>query len=172
MEGGIATLCFATGMAAIGAIVQSLLREGDHIISSTFLFGNTNSLWMTINNQGIRVTMVDVTDVKYVERAIKLKTRIVFLETIANPRTQIADLKRIGDLCHAHKILYIVDNTMTSPYLFQPKVVGANLVINSLTKSIAGHGNALGGSLTDTVLYNWSFYPHILNQYKHIASIY
>jgi O-acetylhomoserine (thiol)-lyase len=169
MEDGLATLCFATGMAAIGAIVQGLIRAGDHIVSSSFLFGNTNSLWMTVNAQGANVSMVDATDVANVEAALTPETRIVFVETIANPRTQIADLKRIGDLCRERGILYIVDNTMTSPYLFRPKTVGAGLVVNSLTKSIAGHGNALGGALTDTGVYDWSRYPHIADNYKKAA---
>lgn len=166
MEDGKSTICFATGMAAIGAIVQGLLREGDHVVSSAFLFGNTNSMWMTVNAQGARVSMVDATDVKNVEAAITPETRLVFVETIANPRTQVADLERIGALCRARGILYVVDNTMTSPYLFRPKSVGAGLVVNSLTKSIGGHGNALGGALTDTGEYDWTRYPHIADTYK------
>lgn len=166
MEDGKSTICFATGMAAIGAIVQGLLREGDHVVSSAFLFGNTNSLWMTVGAQGAKVSMVDATDVKNVEAAITPETRLVFVETIANPRTQVADLKRIGELCRERGILYVVDNTMTSPYLFRPKTVGAGLVVNSLTKSIGGHGNALGGALTDTGEYDWTRYPHIADNYK------
>ncbi|MBK4734087.1 cystathionine gamma-synthase family protein [Noviherbaspirillum pedocola] len=166
MEGGLSTICFATGMAAIGAIAQALLRRGDHVVSSAFLFGNTNSLWQTVAAQGVDVSMVDATDVANVEAALTPATRVVFVETIANPRTQIADLERIGKLCAERGILYVVDNTMTSPYLFQPKAVGAGLVVNALTKSIAGHGNALGGSLTDTGLYDWSRYPHIVDNYK------
>lgn len=166
MEDGKSTICFATGMAAIGAIVQGLLREGDHVVSSAFLFGNTNSLWMTVGAQGAKVSMVDATDVKNVEAAITPNTRLVFVETIANPRTQVADLKRIGELCRERGILYVVDNTMTSPYLFRPKTVGAGLVVNSLTKSIGGHGNALGGALTDTGEYDWTRYPHIADNYK------
>ncbi|MDB5774467.1 MAG: cystathionine gamma-synthase family protein [Herbaspirillum sp.] len=166
MENGVATLCFATGMAAIGAIVQGLLRAGDHVVSSAFLFGNTNSLWQTVSAQGAAVDMVDATDVAAVEAALTPATRMVFVETIANPRTQIADLKAIGELCARRGILYVVDNTMTSPYLFQPKSVGAGLVVNSLTKSIGGHGNALGGALTDTGAYDWARYPHIAENYK------
>lgn len=166
MEHGLSTICFATGMAAIGAVVQGLLRKGDHIVSSAFLFGNTNSLWQTVNAQGIEVSFVDATDVRNVEAAITPASRLVFVETIANPRTQIADLERIGKMCEERGILYVVDNTMTSPYLFRPKEVGAGLVVNALTKSIAGHGNALGGSLTDTGAYDWSRFPHILDVYK------
>ena len=116
MEDGMASLCFATGMATIGAVVQALLRAGDHVVSSSFLFGNTNSLWQTVNLQGMPVSFVDATDVVNVERALTPQTRLVFVETIANPRTQIADLARIGELCRERGILYVVDNTMTSPY--------------------------------------------------------
>lgn len=171
MEDGNATICFATGMAAIGAVVQALLREGDHVVSSAFLFGNTNSLWQTVDGQGVDVSFVDATDVKNVEAALTPATRIVFVETIANPRTQIADLKRIGQLCQQRGILYIVDNTMTSPYLFRPKSVGAGLVINALTKSIGGHGNALGGSLTDTGQFDWTRYANILDTYKRFPPV-
>lgn len=169
MEDGLATLCFSTGMAAIGALAQGLLRAGDHVVSSSFLFGNTNSLWQTVSLQGIEVTFVDATDVANVERALRPNTRMVFVETIANPRTQVADLERIGALCRSRSVVYVVDNTMTSPYLFRPKAVGASLVVNALTKSIGGHGNALGGSLTDTGLFDWTTYPNIADNYKRFA---
>ncbi|MFS2134622.1 cystathionine gamma-synthase family protein [Duganella sp. Dugasp56] len=169
MEQGVGTLCFATGMGAIGAVFQSLLRAGDHVVSSAFLFGNTNSLWQTTMGQGVAVSFVDATDVANVAAAITDQTRVVFVETIANPRTQVADLRRIGELCQQRGILYIVDNTMTTPYLFRPKSVGAGLVINALTKSIGGHGNALGGSLTDTGVYDWSRFPNIYENYKKAA---
>lgn len=169
MEQGVGTLCFATGMGAIGAVFQALLRAGDHVVSSAYLFGNTNSLWQTAAGQGVDVAFVDATDVAHVAAAITPQTRIVFVETIANPRTQVADLKRIGELCRERGLLYIVDNTMTSPYLFRPKSVGAGIVINALTKSIGGHGNALGGALTDTGAYDWTRYPHIADNYKKAA---
>jgi len=101
-----------------------------------------------------------------VAQALRPETRMVFVETIANPRTQVADLVGIGDLCKARSIVYVVDNTMTSPYLFAPKGVHASLVINALTKCIGGHGNALGGSVTDTGLYDWSTYPNIGDSYR------
>ena len=166
MEDGASTICFATGMGAIGAVFQALLRAGDHVVSSSFLFGNTNSLWQTVAGQGVQVAFADATDVAQVEAAITPNTRLVFVETIANPRTQVADLARIGQLCRERGILYVVDNTMTSPYLFRPKAVGASLVVNALTKSIGGHGNALGGSLTDTGVYDWGNYPNIAANYK------
>ncbi|MDB5961055.1 MAG: hypothetical protein JWP59_2349, partial [Massilia sp.] len=166
MEDGVSSICFATGMGAIGAVFQGLLRAGDHVVSSSFLFGNTNSLWQTVAGQGVAVDFVDATDVANVEAAILPNTRLVFAETIANPRTQIADMAKIGELCRQRGILFVVDNTMTTPYLFRPKTVGAGLVVNALTKSIAGHGIALGGALTDTGEYDWSTYPHIFENYK------
>ena len=169
MEDGVASLCFATGMGAIGAVFQALLRAGDHVVSSSFLFGNTNSLWQTAAGQGVAVDFADATDVANVEAALKPNTRVVFVETIANPRTQVADLARIGQLCRERGILYVVDNTMTTPYLFRPKSVGAGLVVNALTKSIGGHGIALGGSLTDTGEYDWQQYPNIADNYKRNA---
>lgn len=169
MEEAVATVAFATGMAAIGAVMLSLLREGDHIVASRFLFGNSVSQFNTLASFGAAVTYVDATDVAAVERALTPATRIVFVETIANPRTQVADLARIGALCAARGLLYVVDNTMTSPWLFRPKTVGASLVVNALTKYIGGHGNALGGSVSDTGLFDWTRYPNIADNYKGAA---
>ncbi len=166
MEDGIATACFSTGMAAIAAIFVALLRAGDHVVSSSFLFGNTNSLFGTLNTLGCEITFVDPTDVENVARAIRPSTRMVFVETIANPRTQIADLTRIGELCVARGLLYVVDNTMTSPYLYLPKRDQAGLIVNSLTKYIGGHGNALGGAVTDTGLFDWTRFANIYANYK------
>jgi O-acetylhomoserine (thiol)-lyase len=166
MEEGLATIAFATGMAGIAATMLTLLRQGDHFIASSFLFGNTNSFFGTLQNYGIEVTFVDATKASEVESAIQENTRLVFVETIANPVTQVADLANIGQLCQQHGLIYCVDNTMTSPHLFQPKSVGASLVVNSLTKYIGGHGNALGGSITDTGLFNWEAYDNILDTYR------
>ena len=166
LEGGLSTVVFGTGMAAIGSTLLSLLRQGDHIVSSAFLFGNTNSQLNTFKEFGIEVSFVDATDVKNVEAAIQENTKVVFVETIANPVTQVADLEAIGDLCEKHNLIYFVDNTMTSPWLFKPVEVKASLIINALTKYIGGHGNALGGSVTDTGLYDWSGFDNIYDNYK------
>lgn len=166
MEDGVATAAFATGMAAIGTTLFALLRAGDHFVSSSFLFGNTNSLFNSFATHGVDVTFVDATDVNEVESAIQDNTKLVFVETIANPRTQVSDLKRIGELCEQKNLIYFVDNTMTTPYLFQPKTVGASLVINSLTKYIGGHANALGGAVTEVGNYDWSTFPNIYDTYK------
>jgi O-acetylhomoserine (thiol)-lyase len=166
MEGGVATVSFATGMAAIGAIMLTLTRAGDHVVASRYLFGNTTSLFQTLEAHGGDVTFVDATDAAAVEAAVTPRTRLVFVETIANPRTQVADLAGIGEVCARHGLVYVVDNTMTSPWLFRPATVGASLVVNALTKYIGGHGNALGGSVTDTGLFDWTRYPAIHDAYK------
>jgi O-acetylhomoserine (thiol)-lyase len=166
MEGGVATVCFSTGMAAIGATLLSLLRGGDHIVASAFIFGNTNSLLATLADHGTPVTFVDATRAEDVERALTPATRLVFVETIANPRTQVADLARIGALCRERGLLYVVDNTMTSPWLFRPTSVHAGLIVNALTKYIGGHGNALGGAVTDTGHFDWTRFPNIADSYK------
>ena len=166
MEDGLASIAFATGMAAIATTMLSLLRKGDHVVSSMFLFGNTNSFFNTLIRLGIQVTFVDATEARFVEKALQKNTRLVFVETIANPVTQVADLKAIGDLCQTKNLIYCVDNTMTSPHLFSPKKVGASLIVNSLTKYIGGHGNALGGMITDTGLYDWSKFVNIHDTYR------
>ena len=166
MEDGVASVCFGTGMAAIGTTLFSLLRSGDHMVSSAFLFGNTNSLFNTFGKMGVDVSFVDATSVDAVADAVTENTRLVFVETIANPRTQIADLQQIGEFCSQRGLVYVVDNTMTSPYLFQPKSIGASLIINSLTKYIGGHGNVLGGAVTETGLYDWSVFPNIYPEYQ------
>jgi len=166
MEGGVGTICFATGMAAIGAIMLALLKAGDHVVASRFLFGNTASLFLTLEAHGHAVTFVDATDARNVEAALTPATRIVFVETIANPRTQVADLALIGALCRARGIVYVVDNTMTSPALFRPRDAGASLVVNALTKYVGGHGNALAGSVTDTGCHDWTAFPNIADAYK------
>lgn len=166
MEGGLATAAFATGMGAIGTTLFALLRAGDHVISSSFLFGNTNSLFNSFSAHGIEVTFVDATDVANVEAAVQANTKLVFVETIANPRTQVTDLAEIGALCELHGLIFFVDNTMTTPYLFQPSQVKASLVINSLTKYIGGHANALGGSVTELGNYDWQRFDNIYDDYK------
>ena len=166
MEKGLKTVCFGSGMAAIGTAIFALLRPGDHIVSSAFLFGNTNSLFNTFDTQGIKVSYVDATSVDEVEAAISEQTKMVFVETIANPRTQVTALAEIGALCTRHGLIYVVDNTMTSPYLFQPTDVQASLVVNSLTKYIGGHGNALGGAITEMGHFDWSSFDNIYDDYK------
>ncbi|MDP4077576.1 cystathionine gamma-synthase family protein [Acidovorax sp. A1169] len=166
MERGQGSIVFSTGMAAVCAVFLTLLKAGDHLLASKFVFGNTNSVFGTLADLGVEVTVVDVTDAAQVAAAVRPNTRMVFVETIANPGTQIPDLEAIGTLCKERGLLYVVDNTVASPYLFRPVTVGAGLIINSLTKSIGGLGDALGGAVTDTGLFDWSRYPNIFAPYR------
>jgi len=166
LEDARASAVFGTGMAAIGAILVSLLRKGDHLVSSQFLFGNTSSMLMTLEGLGVEVSYVDATDAAAVAAALRPNTRMVFVETIANPRTQVADLAGIGALCAQRGIVFVVDSTLTTPALFQPRTVQASLVVHSLSKGIGGHGDTLGGAVCDTGLFDWSTYSNILPTYR------
>lgn len=166
LEQGVGTVSFATGMGAIATAMLALLKKGDHVVVSQYLFGNTTSLFDTFGLYGVAISYVDVTDVANVVSEIRDNTRMVFVETLANPRTQIADLQGIGQLCQAHNILFVVDNTMATPALVRARDYGASLVMNSLSKGLSGHGAVLGGSITDTGLFDWSSYPNIFAKYR------
>jgi len=166
MEQGKATLCFSSGMAAIVTVFLTLLKSGDHIVASRFLFGNTSSVFGTLRDFGVEVTLVDATDVANVAAACQSNTKMVFVETIANPATQVCDIEGIGELCDSKGLLYVIDNTITSAYLFQPKSVKCHLIVNSLSKYFGGHGNVIGGSVTDTGLFDWTQYPNIFEAYR------
>ncbi|HEY8974955.1 MAG TPA: cystathionine gamma-synthase family protein [Burkholderiaceae bacterium] len=166
LEDAKGSATFATGMAAITAVFLALLRAGDHLVCTRFLFGNTNSLAQTLQALGVGVSFVDATDAANVRAAITPATRMVFVETIANPVTQVADLEGIGQACRDAGLLYVVDGTLTTPLLVRGRDIGAGLVVHSLSKSIGGHGNALGGAVVDTGLFDWSAYANILPPYK------
>ena len=169
MENGLDSVLFATGMAAIGAIVFSLLKRGDHLVSTSFLFGNTMSLFHSFKRIGIDVDFVDATDINCVLSALRPETKLVFVETIANPVTQIADLEAIGKVCQKENLIYVVDGTLTTPYSFQAKAVGASLSVASLTKYIGGHGDVLGGAVTELGVYDWQSFDNIYEPYRTFA---
>lgn len=168
MEQGRGSVVFTTGMSAISSTMIALLRRGDHVVSSQFLFGNTSSLFHTLVGIGVDISFVDVTDLNAVAGALRPETRMVFAETIANPRTQVADLVGIGALCDERGVLFVMDGTLTTPELIRGRDVQASLVVHALTKAIGGHGNALGGSVTDTGLYDWTRYPNIAESYRNL----
>jgi O-acetylhomoserine (thiol)-lyase len=166
LEGGRGAACFATGMAAIAGVLLALLKAGDHVIASRHLFGNTRSLLQTLQGLGIAVDFVDTTNAANAEAALQPSTRLVFAETIANPATQVADLEGLGRLCATRGLLYVVDNTMTTPVLLRARDVGAHLVVHSLTKGLSGHGDAMGGAVIDTGGFDWTHWPHIAEAYR------
>ena len=166
LEGGSGALCFATGMAAISSALFALLKAGDHIIVSQYLFGNTRSFFDTIIDFGVQVTYADVTDISNVMDAYQPNTKGVYTETVANPVTQVADLRAIGQFCDEKGILFMVDNTMTPPPMLYAKDFKASLIFCSLTKYIAGHGNVLGGAVIDTGEFNWQTFGNIKSGYR------
>jgi len=166
LEGARDSIVFATGMGAISAMFFALLRQGDHIVCSRHIFGNTSSLLASFAGFGVSVDFVDATSAEGVRAKLRPDTRLVFVETIANPGTEVADLEGIGALCAERRILFVVDNSLTTAALIRPADFGAGLVVNSLTKGFGGHGEAMGGAISDTGRYDWTDYPGIERSYR------
>jgi O-acetylhomoserine (thiol)-lyase len=157
LEGGVAGLAFASGMAAISAAVLTLCREGDEIVSSSRLYGGTVTLFNgTLPRMGIRVTFVDSDDAADFAAAITDRTRLVFLETIGNPKLTIPDIAGIARVAHARGVPVMVDSTSASPALCRPIEHGADIVVHSLTKYLGGHGTSLGGLVVDSGKFPWA----------------
>lgn len=160
MEGGIASLCMASGMAAITASVQTLARAGDNIVSVSQLYGGTYNLFAhTLPQQGIEVRMASGDDVAALEALIDDNTRALFCESIGNPAGNIIDLKAVSEMAHKHGVPVIVDNTVATPYLCRPFELGADIVVHSLTKYIGGHGTTIGGIIVDSGKFPWKDNP-------------
>jgi cystathionine beta-lyase/cystathionine gamma-synthase len=150
LEGGTSSKVFASGMAAINAIV-STLKSGDHIVAGHNLYGGTPRLFdQVFVNFGLTFTYVDTSDVKTVERALQKNTRIVFLETPTNPLMELCDIRAISDHAHQRGIDVVVDNTFMSPYFQRPIALGADMVVHSTTKFLNGHSDGLGGVVVCT----------------------
>ncbi|MGQ8363808.1 cystathionine gamma-synthase family protein [Glaciecola sp. 1036] len=166
LEGGVAATCFSTGMGAISATLLSLLKQGDHIVCSRYLFGNTRSFMQALMDFGVSISFVDISDATALESAINQNTKMIFCESIANPVTQVGALKEIGEICQKHEILFVLDNTMTPFVMLDSIAINASLVITSLTKYVAGHGSVLGGVVIDTGCFDWQKYDNILEKYR------
>lgn len=157
LEGGVAALATATGSAAITYAIQNIALAGDHIVSSTNLYGGTYNLFAnTLREQGIETTFVDPSDPKNFERAIKDNTKLLYAETLGNPNSDVIDIEAISAVAHKHGIPLIVDSTFTSPYLLRPIEHGADIVVHSATKFIGGHGVAMGGVIIDGGNFDWA----------------
>jgi cystathionine beta-lyase/cystathionine gamma-synthase len=145
LEGGVAARVFASGMAAINAIV-TLLKSGDHVVCGDDLYGGTPRLFNSVMvNFGLEFSYVDTSDAANVERAIRKNTRMVHIETPTNPMMRLSDLAAIAAICRRRKVLLVVDNTFMSPYFQHPLALGADLVVHSTTKFLNGHSDGLGG---------------------------
>jgi len=157
LEGGIASLVAASGTAALNTALLVLLKAGDHIVASNSLYGGTyNLLDVTLPRLGITTTFVDPSDPTNFGKAVKENTKVIFVESIGNPKLDVLDLKAISAEAKAAKIPFIVDNTVASPALLNPIEHGANIVIHSLTKYINGNGTALGGVIIDAGNFDWT----------------
>ncbi len=145
LEGGVAGVAVASGMAAISYAIQAVAQKGDHIVASSTLYGGTHTLFThTLPKYGIDVTLVDTKDVSSIENAIQDNTKALFVETIGNPEGNVEDFDTLAAITKAQGIPLIVDNTFATPYLLRPIEYGANIVVHSATKFIGGHGNING----------------------------
>ena len=157
LEGGVGALATASGSAAITYAIQNIALAGDHIVSSTNLYGGTFNLFAnTLREQGIETTFVNPSDPSNFEKAIKENTKLLYTETLGNPNSDVVDLEAISAIAHKHGIPLIVDSTFTSPYLLRPIEHGADIVVHSATKFIGGHGVAMGGIIIDSGNFDWA----------------
>ncbi|MBO7667382.1 MAG: O-acetylhomoserine aminocarboxypropyltransferase/cysteine synthase [Firmicutes bacterium] len=157
LEGGAAALATASGSAAITYAVQNIARAGDHIVSSSNLYGGTYNLFAnTLKEQGIETTFVDPSDPENFARAIRPNTKLFYGETLGNPNSDVIDLEAISAIAHANGIPLIVDNTFATPYLLRPIEHGADVVVHSATKFIGGHGTVMGGVVVDSGRFDWA----------------
>ena len=157
LEGGLASVVTASGASAIATTLLTLLRAGDHIVASNSLYGGTyNLLSVTLPRHGVETTFVDPSDPENFGKAAKENTRVIFIESLGNPKLDVLDIKAISEQAKEHKVPLIVDNTVATPYLLNPIEYGANIVIHSLTKYINGNGTALGGVIIDAGNFDWT----------------
>lgn len=156
LEGGVAALAVASGAAAVTYAVQNLVKAGDHIVAAKNIYGGTyNLLAHTLAGFGVDTTFIDIFEEGALEAAILENTKAVFIETMGNPNSDVADIEKIAGTAHAHKIPLIVDNTFATPYLVRPIEYGADIVVHSATKFIGGHGTTIGGVIVDSGKFDW-----------------
>ncbi len=156
LEGGVAAVATASGQAALHLAVATLMGAGGHIVAARNLYGGSiNLLRLTLPRFGIETTFVDPRDPEAFAAAIRPETRLLFGETIGNPRLEVLDVPRIAEIAHAHGLPLLVDNTFATPFLARPIEMGADLVLHSATKWIGGHGVAIGGVLIDGGRFDW-----------------
>ncbi|MDR0925565.1 MAG: aminotransferase class I/II-fold pyridoxal phosphate-dependent enzyme, partial [Hungatella sp.] len=144
LEGGVAALAVASGAAAVTYSIENIAKNGDHIVAAKNIYGGTyNLLEHTLPEYGIETTFVDPFDYEAFDKAIQENTKLVFIETLGNPNSDVVDIEKLAGIAHAHKIPLIVDNTFATPYLVRPIEYGADIVVHSATKFIGGHGTSI-----------------------------
>ncbi|MBE5992925.1 MAG: O-acetylhomoserine aminocarboxypropyltransferase/cysteine synthase [Paenibacillaceae bacterium] len=156
LEGGVAALATASGAAAVTYSIENLAKNGDHVVAANNIYGGTyNLLEHTLPDYGITTTFVDPFNYEEVENAIKVNTKLIFIETLGNPNSDVVDIEQFAKIAHAHKIPLVVDNTFATPYLVRPIEYGADIVVHSATKFIGGHGTSIGGVIVDGGKFDW-----------------
>ena len=157
LEGGIAAVATSSGSAALATTLLTLLKTGDHIVASNSLYGGTFNLFnVTLPRYGITTTFVDPDDTENFSKAINKNTRVVYIESMGNPKLDILDIESISKITKKSKLPLIVDNTVATPYLLKPIEYGADIVIHSTTKYITGNGTSIGGVIIDAGNFDWS----------------
>lgn len=157
LEEGIGAIATSSGMAAIATVIFTLTEQGDEIISSDCLFGGTYLFFNEIiHKYGVKVHYANINDIDSWKKLINNKTRLIFFESISNPKLEIPNLKLISQIAKEYNVPVVVDNTISTPYLWQAKYFGADIIIHSATKYITGNGTAIGGILIDTGNYDWT----------------
>lgn len=156
LEGGVAALAVASGAAAISYTIQTLAHQGEHIVSSKTVYGGTyNLLAHTLPQYGISTTFVNIHNLEEVKNAVKPETKAIYLETLGNPNSDVADISAVAEIAHANNIPLVIDNTFGTPYLIRPIEYGADIVVHSGTKFLGGHGTTLGGIIVDSGNFDW-----------------
>ncbi len=157
MEGGIAGLAVASGMAAITYTIQTLAETGDNIVSTSELYGGTYNLFAhTLPRQGVTVRFVNKDDFAAIEAQIDERTKMLYCESVGNPSGGISDIEKLAEIAHRHGIPLVVDNTVPSPALWRPIEQGADIIVTAATKYIGGHGNSIGGVIVDSGKFPWA----------------
>ena len=156
LEGGVGAMMTASGQAATLISVLNIASAGDHVVASIDIYGGTtNLLGVTLKKMGVEVTLMNITDLAEVEKAIRPNTKAIFGETLANPALTVLDIENLAALAHKHRIPLIVDNTFATPYLCRPLEWGADIVVHSTSKYIDGHATSLGGVIVDGGKFDW-----------------
>lgn len=156
LEGGVGALAVASGAAAVYYSIIGLARNNDHVVAANNIYGGTfNLLSHTLKDFGISTTFVDPSNLKEVKEAIKDNTKLIFIETLGNPNSDVVDIESIAKIAHEANIPLVVDNTFGTPYLVRPIEYGADIVVHSATKFITGHGTGLGGVIVDGGKFDW-----------------
>ncbi len=167
LEGGVGALATASGMAAITYAVLNIAKPGDEILASSALYGGTHTLFSyTFARLGIKTTFVQSDDAADFEKAVTDKTKLIYAETLGNPKLNVLDISQIAKVAHKHKIPLIVDNTVPTPYLLKPFEHGADVIIHSATKFLGGHGTSLAGLIVDSGKFDWEGsgkFPELVN---------